>query len=417
MIRSSAALALLLVVGVTAQSAPPVGYSPNIPVSAPTRIDWTFTVSNRSQTDPPESLIAKDYDSTKQSYEFFLPTRKDAKQPIGAIVFISTSDEPSGWKSYQSVCKQLGLAFIGPRGAGNNVPSPKRARIVLDCFDDVRRQVPLDHDRTYISGVSGGGRMACGIGFAHPEYFGGILSVVAGGDIRPEPWLRHRAIDRLSIALITGTTDFNRGEVERWLGPYWKGIGIRSKVWVANMGHTMPPAATLLEAVKFLDEGRTKRADTAKKFPTTRALPDKVPTRDQAATAMFEEGQDMLKEKATVHRGLMLVKGVSERWPDTEAGKAARQLLIEFQAKSDKSWQMEDIAEQRTQLIAEARALADYSINGVPAGSPYEKSRPMMATAAIQRWSVLIADAPDSDLAKEGNKLVEQLRPLAAKGK
>ena len=127
-----------------------------------------------------------------------------------------------------------GIAYIGVRDAGNDVPPPKRVRIVLDCLDDVRRQVPLDPDRTYIGGFSGGARIACTIAFALPEYFGGVIPVCAGGEMREEPWLRHRIIDRLSAALVTGTSDFNRGEVERWKGTMWKDFGIRTRVWAGS---------------------------------------------------------------------------------------------------------------------------------------------------------------------------------------
>ena len=61
---------------------------------------------------------------------------------------------------------KLGIAYVAVRGAGNNVPPPQRVRIVLDCLDELRRNVPIDPDRTYISGFSGGARIACGIGFA-----------------------------------------------------------------------------------------------------------------------------------------------------------------------------------------------------------------------------------------------------------
>ena len=69
------------------------------------------------------------------------------------------------------------------------------------------------------------------------------------------------------------------------------------------------------------------------------------------------------------------------------------------------------------QLAAEARSLGDYALNGVPAGSQYEKSRPAMAAQAIELWSALIADAPDSEIAREGKKQVAELRPLADKKK
>jgi len=57
------------------------------------------------------------------------------------------------------------------------VPAGQRTRIVLDMLDDVRRHQRIDADQTYITGFSGGGRMACAIGFALPEYFGGVAPV------------------------------------------------------------------------------------------------------------------------------------------------------------------------------------------------------------------------------------------------
>jgi len=406
----------MLLVGLVAaaRSAPPAGFTANVAVAEPTRLDWTFTVTNRSLREPPAEYLGKGYDSTKQKYDLYLPARKDAKQPVGAIVFVSAGNDAGGWKAFEPACKELGLAFVAVRNAGNDVPPPKRCRIVLDCLDDLRRLVPIDPDRTYLSGFSGGGRMACGIAFALPEHFGGVLPLGAGGDLRAEPWLRHRAIDRLSAALITGTTDFNRGEVERWKGPFWAGIGIRAKVWtVPNHGHAMPPAATLTEAVKWLDEGKVRRTIAAKKFPTTRSSATSTPTREEFAKAVLEEGRTLLDDRATLHRGLMQLKGVYERWPDTDSGKAALKTLTEYEAKPQKPWEADDAAELRKQVLAEARSLGDYAVNGVPAGSPYEKSRPMMAAKAIQLWEALLDDDPKAEYAKDGRKALAELRPLA----
>jgi pimeloyl-ACP methyl ester carboxylesterase len=406
----------LVAFALTASAAPPQGYTAKVPVTGPTRLDWTFVGSNRSLTDPPADMLGKDFDSTKQSYELFVPVRKDSKKPAPAILFISASDEPGGWKAFEALCKEKGFVFIGVRGAGNNVPGPKRVRIILDCLDDVRRQIPLDPDRTYVSGFSGGGRIACAMAFALPEHFGGIIPLCAAGDLRDEQWLRFRASDRLSAAMITGETDFNRGEVERWKGAMWKELGIRTKVWtLPKMGHAIAPAATLAEAVVWLDEAADARAALAKKYPATRGAPDAEPSGSDAAKALLKEGQDLLAAKATQYRGLMLVKGVSERWPGTDPGKAARKLLESYEAKKEKPWEAEDIAELRKQFVAEARAVGDYALNGIPVGSPYEKQKPDMAKRAIELWSALIADAPDSDLAKEGKKKVAELESLTKK--
>lgn len=413
--RSTGTFFVLVFVS-SAQAAPSQGYSPKIAVTGPTRLDWSFTAANQSLTKLPVGFLEEGYDSTKQSYELFVPPTKNPKQALPAILFISAGDDSQGWKTFEPVCKQLGLVFIGVRGAGNGVPIAKRSRIILDCLDDVRRQLPLDPDRTYISGLSGGGRMACGIGFALPELFGGIMPLVAGGQLREEAWLRHRAIDRLSVALITGQTDFNRGEVEQFHGPQWQEIGIRSKVWVQpNLGHGFPTSATILEAVKFLDEGKDSRAALAKKYPASRADPSTSLSREEASKALLEEGKEKLKAKQTTFAGLMLLKGVYERWPDLAAAKEARKLLEEFGNKKERPWEDDDIAEQRKYLTAEARSLSDYVLKGIPPQSRYEKMRPDMAKQALSLWEKVIADSPNSDAAKDGKKRLPELEKVLKK--
>jgi hypothetical protein len=417
MLRAACAVVFALLVPAGAPAAPPAtGYTAKVTVSGPTRLDWTFAVTNQSLADPPAKLVGEGFDSTKQTYELFVPERKDTKKPLPAILFVSAGDEPGGWKAFEALCKDKGFVFIGVRGAGNNVPPPKRVRIVLDCFDDVRKQIPLDPDRTYISGFSGGARMACAIAFALPEYFGGMIPVCAAGELREEPWLRHRLIDRVSAALVTGETDFNRGEVERWKGPMWKDIGIRTRVWVQpKTGHAMPPAATIAEVVKWLDEDVDRRAAFAKKVPAARATADGALSREENTKALLDEGKQLLGDKKTMHRGLMMLKGVAGRWPDLASGKDALKLLTEYDAKKDRPWEDDDIAEQIKQIAAEARGLSNYALNGIPAGSQYEKQKPDLAKRAIELWGVLIKNAPASPLGKEGKRWVADLEPLTKK--
>lgn len=416
MSRAAFALAFALCAANLVTAAPPTGYTAKATVSGPTRLDWTFAVSNQSIADPPANLTGDGFDSAKQSYELFVPDRKDAKKPLPAIVFVSAGDEPGGWKTFEKVSKDSGFVFIGVRGAGNNVPPPKRVRIILDCFDDVRRQVPLDNDRTYISGFSGGARIACAVAFALPEHFGGVIPICAAGELREEPWLRHRIITRVPAALVTGETDFNRGEVERWKGTMWKDIGIRTRVWVQpKSGHAMPTAAVAGEVVKWLDEDAPRRAKESKKLLMAPASPDGAPTREQSAKALLDESKELLKDKLTMHRGLMLLKGIAGRWPDLADGKAALKLLSGYDSRKDRPWEDADIAEQRTQIAAEARGLADYAINGIPAGSQYEKDKPNIAKRAIDLWGILVQDAPDSGLGKEGKKWIKELESLTKK--
>ena len=118
------------------------------------------------------------------------------------------------------------------------------------------------------------GRVALAIAFALPELFGGAIPVCAGGELREESWLRHRAMDRLSIAMLSGSDDFNRGEIERFRGPMFGDLGIRTKVIVVPMhGHAIPDSKTFQAALDWLDSGVADRRKLAAKRPAIRRRP------------------------------------------------------------------------------------------------------------------------------------------------
>jgi dipeptidyl aminopeptidase/acylaminoacyl peptidase len=411
--RRAGVLALVglgLLAAPAAAEPPAAGYHGRVRVAAPTRLDWTFAASNRSQAEPPAKWLG-DYDSAKQEYELFVPARRDRKARLPLIVFISASNDPAGWRHFQRLCKARGFLFAGPRGAGNDCPEPKRARIVLDVLDDVRRHYPTDPDRTYLAGVSGGARMACAIAFALPEHFGGVLSLIAGGDLRQEPWLRQRVIDRLSVALLTGTKDFNHGEVTRWRGPQLQEVGVQARVWVQpGLGHAIPAEKYLGEALRWLDDGLKARRDLARRYPASRVAGDKGPGREALARALLDEGRGRLAKKETLYSGLMQLKGCHERWPDLEAGRAAEKILLEYQEKPERPWEADDVAEQRRFLVAQARALDRYV--SVPLEAPYAKMRPGLARRAIALWERVERDSPDSPAGKEAKKRIPELRKL-----
>lgn len=409
---STISLALCLVITVAATSiAADTGYEKTATVDEPTRLDWTFALANQSVVDAPAEWL-QNYDSRQQRYERFVPPApKSRNDGSPAILFVSAGDNPAGWSQLESVCRQKGIVFASPYDAGNNTPMPRRVRIVLDVLDDLRRQCRIDPDRTYIAGFSGGGRVACAIAFALPELFGGALPVCAGGELREEPWLRHRAIDRLSIAFLTGTEDFNQGEVERFRGPMFSEMGIRTKVTVVpKLGHSIPDAKAFQAALEWLDAGAADRRKLAQRFPASRITGDHSPTRQEQAQALLSEAQSRLKDRKTMFSGLMQLQGVMNRWPDLAEAESAKRMLLEYESKQDKPWEADDIAEQRKFLIARARALDVYASGKLP--DQYVKQRPDMAAAAIELWKVIVEDGADAKAAAEGKRRIPALQKL-----
>lgn len=394
------------------------GYQREVNVRAETRLDWIFAVSNQSPVVAPTDLL-QDYDSTRQSYELFIPAtsratpkgKKTKLRPAAGlpmILFISPGEQPAGWNACQSICQQHGVVFASPFHAGNNTPAPKRIRIVLDVLDDIRRQVAIDPDRTYIGGFSGGGRIACGIGFALPELFGGIIPVCAAGELRQETWLKHRVIDRLSVAFLTGTADFNRGEVERFRGPLLQFAGVRTQITVVpHLGHAIPEAKVFTKTWDWLENALPARRQLAEKYPASRIEKETAPSREDFSNALFAEGQKRVADPKTTYSGLMQLQGVMNRWPDLEVSKKAREILLEYESRPDHPWEVDDIAEQRQSLIARARALSDYAMGDLP--DQYAQQRKSMLEAALNLWGMVIQDGQDAKAVQEGRKRIPEL--------
>src|SRR5262245_26898641 len=337
-----------------AADTPRPGYQPGVKVSAETRLDWMFALANQSPKQAPKGWV-DGYDSTRATYELFVPRGLDARKPSAAILFISPGDKAMGYASWQQACQELGVILAGPHAAGNDCPMQRRVRIVMDVLDDLRRKFNIDPDRTYIAGFSGCGRVACAIGFALSEYFGGVIPVCAGGDLREESWLRQRVIDRLSVAHVTGESDFNRGEVERWRNPMLTEVGVRSRAWTfPKLGHGVPGGKSLVEVLRWLEEGLDARRALAKKYPASRMAESM--SRDAWAAALLTEAKGRLKQPASLYSGLMQIKGIADRWPDVPATREAQKLLEEYDGRTERPWEADDVAEQRRFLIAKARS-------------------------------------------------------------
>ena len=99
----------------------------------------------------------------------------------------------------------------------------------------------------------------------------------------------------------------------------------------------------LQEAIRWLDEAAPKRRELAKTYPPAAWL--RMPLSREETARSAQGRQACLAKPASIYAGLMLVKGVLERWPDLPEAKEAEKLLLEYEARKDKPWEADDIAE------------------------------------------------------------------------
>ncbi len=373
---------------------PATGFLPRAEVRQATRIDWEFVAAGFGK----DALkLPADYDSRQQRYQLFVPRTYKADKSWPLIVFVSPGDDPLGWRFWQKTCEQGGFLFCAAHGAGNNCPAGKRIRIILDMFDQVRRDYRIDADRTYVTGFSGGGRICCTLGYNLPEFFAGIVPVCGTNPLASLDYLRQRAQDRLSVAFVTGETDFNRAENEKYMFPFLTDLHIRARLWVVpKLGHAVPGDAVLGEVVRWLEDDLPRRREDAKKRPTLACPPDDSLTPSSLAGRLLQAAEVSLKDDKTLWRGVTLLQGVLNRYPRTESGIKARKLLDDLKEDGKRL----DLAgeqggqEERTFLSAQAQAL-----------DRFDKT-----ASALQAWKLLAEQHPFSD---EGRKALAEVRRLS----
>ena len=241
--RLAMAVALGFAVASTS-SAQPFVRQTKVRVTAPTTMDWSYAVSGESLAEAPE-VLTPGYKPTAQRFDLYAPRPGTVARRLPVILFISFRAAPMGWDYVGPTCVREGVVYVGPHGAGNSTPSAERIRIVLDCLDEVRRNLPTDPDRTYIAGYSGGGYIASRIAMLLPEYFGGLIASNMSVPLPTTAWHRDRMIHRLSVASIVGENEASGLEMSRIHTPFLQAIGVRARCQVLpRRGHSAPPLAT-----------------------------------------------------------------------------------------------------------------------------------------------------------------------------
>jgi predicted esterase len=403
--RCSTAAAALLLGSVWLASgvrAADTGYQAEVTVKQVTRLDWEFVAASFSKE---AARLPGDYDSTQQRYQLFVPKTYEASKNWPLIVFISPGDDPIGWRHWQKVCEDNDVLFCAAYGAGNNCPVGKRVRIVLDMLDDVRRQYRVDPDQTYLAGFSGGGRMACTIAFALPEYFGGVIPICGTNPLDQRPgmdYLRHRVQDRLSVAFVTGENDFNRKENEDLMYPYFQELSIRSRLWVVpKLGHGIPGADVLAEVHKWLEADLKRRRADAKEHAALTASPTEVLTSQEQARRLLETAEAELKKPERTYRAVTLLRGINARWGKSEAAEKAAAWLKEIadDPKRLKLVEEQGGAEERLILAAQGRSLEKFD----------------QPRAALKAWALLAKNHPETDEGKKAADEAKRIRGVLAK--
>lgn len=210
------------------------------------------------------------YDVSKEKFRLVLPKSYAPGARWGLFIYISADDSPGVPAEYAELLEKQRLITLAPYRAGNGRNIFDRFRLAIDACFNGQRSFDIDPDRVYISGFSGGARVASMLGVAYADLFPGAVPLCGVNfykDIPSEPgksWpLGYLPVDEAlkiaktkgRFALMTGEKDFNLKNTRAVFEFGFKKEGFKhARVFeVPGLGHSPPPAAALSQALTYLD--------------------------------------------------------------------------------------------------------------------------------------------------------------------
>lgn len=187
-------------------------------------------------------------------WQVFVPVSYDPEKPAGLLVYISPTDSgqiPDDWKH---LMEQHNLIWIAADQSGNKKAVLDRITFALLATVLIDRTYRIDEKRRYVSGFSGGGRVASMVAVEYANLFKGAIyncGVNFWGDNSAVP------IDQLKknrFVFITGAKDFNKTDTRRVYDQYEKaGVEQIKLMVIPFMGHRNPGSSDYGKAIAWLD--------------------------------------------------------------------------------------------------------------------------------------------------------------------
>ena len=233
--------------------------------------DYKFS-GNMPKLEEEYSQYNYEIDFKKEKFYIHVPENYSDAEKYGLLVFMNPSNAarslPAGWAQ---VLKEKKLIFISPQNAGNSQASPRRIVLAVASVYKVKEVASIDPSRIFISGFSGGGRIASIASFTHPSLFSGVIAICGVEYYKKVPRLRatekgpygfysmkkslaEETKNEVKYCIITGPNDFRYGNLLDIYNGGFKEDNHDVKLFVAKgMGHRICSGAILDRALSFID--------------------------------------------------------------------------------------------------------------------------------------------------------------------
>ncbi len=161
-----------------------------------------------------QKLADQAIDLAREKFDIYIPPGRPPPGGWGLLVFVAPWQDPTRPDVWRAPLDRHQLIFVSPQRAGNGTSTlDHRIPLALLAYANVRARYPIDASRVYVSGMSGGSRVAEMIALAYPDIFHGAI-LDAGADaidgrtgMYKPPAELFRLFQRTRLVYITGDQD------------------------------------------------------------------------------------------------------------------------------------------------------------------------------------------------------------------
>ena len=136
-------------------------------VFSPTTFDRLLRYEQHIGQRPMEQTV----DLSKERYDVWVPETRP-ERGYGLLVFVSPMPRWDLTRDWKKELDRAGIIYVAARRSGNaeNVYE-RRIPLALHAYQNITARYPVDPERVYISGFSGGSRTAVRIAAAYADVF------------------------------------------------------------------------------------------------------------------------------------------------------------------------------------------------------------------------------------------------------
>jgi hypothetical protein len=259
-----------------------------------------------------------------QSYALYLPSNYSPDRAWSLLVgFHPAARGRAIVETYQAAAEKYGYIVAGSNNSRNG-PWQQSAASLQAMSADLGQRLSIDPKRFYLTGLSGGARVAMGVAAGTRAIAGVIASSAGYPDNQP------RKTVPFVVFGTAGTEDFNYIEM-RLLD---RTLTTPHRLVVFEGGHTLPPAIVALEAIEWLELQAMKTGLKARDQALIDRLFDK---RQQEITVASSPAStaNLLKNLADDFVGLRDVAAAAARAAELSKQKDVRNALARERADDD----------------------------------------------------------------------------------